>query len=306
VSCTPPFIAAEREDELALRVAKQAARRAWEAIRPYYGGSFEIQQLADGPSTTADRLADRILQEELKAIFPAFEYGYLTEETEDDAARLQRERVWIIDPIDGTNDFIQQTGMFCMQIGLTRRTNAEYAITAALVYEPAAGLFYSALAGQGAYVEPDDGSAPAQRLSVSDNAGPTGLRALVSRSHITPDVEQLVAALGASNMTPYGSVGLKIAKLARAEADFYVSTAIDKTKEWDSCAPELILREAGGCMSDLRGEPLTYNAQNVRHTHAFLASNGRCHASLVERIRQHFSNPENPAPKNLRERLGFI
>ena len=299
------MLIADREDELALRVAKQAAKRAWEAIRPYYGTTMEIQHKADGPQTTADRLADKIIVEELKAVFPTSEYGYLSEETEDDQERLQRERVWIIDPIDGTNDFIQQTGMFCMQIGLTRRTGKGYEISAALVYDPPAGLFYWALAGKGAYVEPDDGSPSRQRLRVSDRPGPRGLRALVSRSHITPDVEQLVEALGASEMVPYGSVGLKVCKLARAEADFYVSTAIDKTKEWDSCAPELILTESGGMMTDLRGERLPYNGKNVLHSHAFLASNGLCHNEIVKGIKEHFKNPDVKAPKLMRERLGL-
>jgi len=131
------------------------------------------------------------------------------------------------------------------------------------------------------------------------------VRALVSRSHITPDVEHLVRALGGADMVPYGSVGLKVVQLARGEAEFYVSTAIDKTKEWDSCAPELVLVEAGGRMTDLAGQPLPYNGRNVRHTRAFIASNGACHDALIDGIHRHFSNPAVPAPKLLRERLGI-
>jgi len=239
----------------------------------------------------------------LQRVFPESEYGYLTEETEDSLDRLQRERVWIIDPIDGTNDFIEQTGMFCMQIGLVRRMNDTYSITAALVYDPPSGNFYWALAGRGAYVQPDTLDEPPQCLRVNDRV--KNLRALTSRSHLTPDVEQLVRSLGADEMIPYGSVGLKIVKLARGEAEFYVSTAIDKTKEWDTCAPELVIREAGGRMSDLAGDPLPYNARQVRHAKAFVASNGAVHDQVVSGIRRHFSNPDVAAPKLLRERLGI-
>lgn len=297
------MIVAEREDELALRAAKCAALKAWAAIEPYYGGTFEIHATDDGPSTTADRLADQILCRELQAIFPPAEYGYLTEETKDDFQRLERERVWIIDPIDGTNDFIEKTGMFCIQIGLVRRTDEGYQIVAALLYDPPNGRFFTALAGRGAFLESDTGGV-VQRLSVNDRQ--KDLRALVSRSHITPDVEHLVRALGASEMVPYGSVGLKVAQLALGEADFYVSTAIDKTKEWDSCAPQLVLTEAGGMMTDLGGEALPYNGRNVRHAKAFIASNGACHDALIQGIREHFANAEVLAPKLLRERLGIV
>lgn len=295
---------ATREEELAVRVAIAAARKAWTAIEPYYGGTFEIHEKEDGPCTTADRLSDKIICQELQAVFPTSEYGYLSEETADSNERLERERVWIIDPIDGTNDFIDKTGQFVIQIGLARLYRGKYRLVGGVVYNAPRGKMYYAMRGCGAYVQDDAGGKP-RRLKVSKRKGPKGLRAVVSRSHVSSDLLSLIDSLGPGEKVHMGSVGLKICALVEGQADYYVNIAVDKTKEWDSCGPEMILEEAGGRMSDMRGVPLPYNGKNVKHTYALLATNGACHDNIVEGIKAHFSKPGVDAPKLLLERLGL-
>jgi 3'(2'), 5'-bisphosphate nucleotidase len=260
---------------------------------------------ADGPVTIADRLANHIIVNELQAVFPPREYGCLSEEIDHGAGRLRRERVWIIDPIDGTHDFIDRLGNFCIQIGLVRRWRRSFVPAAAVVYHPTTERVYAALRGRGAWVEDAAGRGRPRRLRVSRRKGPAGLRALTSRSHSTPALVDLVKAFRPSRIVSMGSMGLKICRIASGEADFYVTIGLGATKEWDSCAPHLILSEAGGCLTDLRGQELSYNGRDVRRHFGLLATNGRSHEGLLLAIRAHFANPGVQAPPGLREMLGI-
>ena len=291
---------ASREDALAVRIAKSVARAAWEKVGHYYGGSYKIHQKPDGPATTADREADALITEKLQQVFPASEYGYLTEETEHGLGRLRRERVWIIDPIDGTYDFIDGTGQFCIQIGLARRIRGRFRPVASVVYEPVAGRIFSALLGEGAWVESVNEDAKLKRLRVSRRKKPGDLRAVMSRSHRTEDLELLMKALGPKSILSTGSVGLKLCRLARGDADFYPNLSLGGTKEWDTCAPELILTEAGGSFTDLRGRALEYNRKNVDNEHGLMASNGVCHRQVLSAIRKHFADEETATSNKMK------
>jgi 3'(2'), 5'-bisphosphate nucleotidase len=296
---------ASREDELAVRVAITVAKAAWETIGRYYGGLFEVHQKPDGPATTADREADRLIAEKLQEVFPASEYGYLSEETEHGFVRLRRERVWIIDPIDGTHDFIDGTGQFCIQIGLARRLEGAFRPVASVVYEAVAGRIFSALLGRGAWVESAAGNEKPRRLRVSRRKKSSGLRAVMSRSHRTEALDRLMESLRPASALSTGSVGLKLCRLALGEADFYPNLSLGGTKEWDTCAPELILTEAGGRMTDLRGGALRYNRRNVDNQYGLLASNGACHQQILSAIREHFSDPRTLAPRDMKKCLGI-
>ena len=295
---------ATREDELALRVAKSVAKDAWEEIAHYYGGSYKVHEKSDGPATTADREADRFIANKLQEVFPAGEYGYLTEETERGPGRLRRDKVWIIDPIDGTHDFIDGTGQFCIQIGLARRLRGRFRPVASVVYEPVAGRVFSALLGNGAWAESAAGDQKPKRLRVSRQSKPSGLRAVISRSHRTEALDCLIESLRPASALSTGSVGLKLCRLALGEADFYPNLSLGGTKEWDTCAPELILSEAGGCLTDLRGGALRYNRRNVENEYGLLASNSACHQQILRAIREHFSDSRTLAPKGMEKCLG--
>jgi len=297
---------ADREDELALRVAIGALKRAWLEIEPHYrSASIAVGEKPDGPVTAADRTANRLIASALQSVFPPSEYGYLSEEIDHGLARLRRDRVWIIDPIDGTHDFIERKGNFCLQAGLVRRWRGVHRPAAGVVYHPTEGLMYAALRGRGAWVEGVGDSGRTRPLRVARRRGPAGLRTVQSRSHVTPALVGLLAALQPAKTISMGSMGLKICEVAAGRADFYVNVGLGVTKDWDSCAPEAILTEAGGRVTDLRGRPLPYNARDPRRHLGILASNGACHEAVLAAIRAHFARPEARAPEGFREALGI-
>ncbi|MBX3729802.1 MAG: 3'(2'),5'-bisphosphate nucleotidase CysQ [Candidatus Sumerlaeia bacterium] len=287
-----------------LAEARHAALHAWAAIAHFYCGEFEVFHKDDGPATEADRLADRLIVEHLARHFPRSDYGYLSEEFEDDATRLERSRVWIIDPIDGTNDFMDGLDDFAMHVALAERgSDGRFRPVAAIVYQPCPGWLFSARAGEGAFLEveqrddPDEAwwHSPAPdpatahfdapvRLAVSSTAAREALVAIVSRSHMTRRLKAALDGLAVARTLRRGSLGVKIADVARGAADFYLHTEHGRCKEWDLCAPHLILEEAGGRVTDLRGEPLDYNQPDVRAHHGVLASNGAAHDLLLRRL----------------------
>ena len=130
----------------ALAAAKEAAHRAGEVILSYYSSSYEVQSKGvDNPVTTADLAANRVLHETLLAAFP--EAGWLSEESADDAARLQHDYVWIIDPIDGTKEFIQGLDEFVVVVAFVVQHQVEVAVT----YNPVRRELFHACRGQGAF-----------------------------------------------------------------------------------------------------------------------------------------------------------
>jgi len=127
----------------------------------------------------------------------------------------------------------------------------------------------------------------------------------MSRSHRTEALDCLMKALRPKSALSTGSVGLKLCRLAMGEADFYPNLSLGGTKEWDTCAPELILTEAGGRLTDLRGRALQYNRKNVDNERGLLASNGASHRQLLNAIRKHLADPGSLAPRGMRKCLGM-
>ncbi len=272
--------------------ATHAAIAAWGAIATYYDGACAIEEKADGPTTEADRAADRLIAERLGKQFPRSEFGYLTEESEDDRERLGRRHVWIIDPIDGTKDFINHTDHFALHIALVERDEAGlYHPVAAVVYLPMLGRLYSAIRGQGAFRQaiphpprPADWANHRQPIRVSTRDRIERMRSVVSNANRTSRLLRLIHSLNLENYWHIGSLGVKLSIIAEGDAELYVNLALGKAKEWDTAAPQLILTEAGGVLTDLAGAPITYNKPDVYHRGGLLASNGPAHGTLLERI----------------------
>lgn len=260
------------------------ARVAWDAIGRLYETGSHVEEKEDGPSTEADKLADRIISDELKKVFSPSEYGYLTEETDDDLDRLERRRVWVIDPIDGTKDFIKKNGNFAMHIALVERSEAGVWVpVAGAVYRPALGDMYSAVKGKGAWLEKCEDNLPggeSVRLQVSPRAEIGQMRAVISNSHRDSYLDRLVSQFGFSEVYSVGSIGIKMCLIAGGDYDVYINPARGKCKEWDSCAPHLILSEAGGIFTDLDGQGRTYNQKDVFLPNGLLATNGKQHEAI--------------------------
>ncbi len=261
-------MALNRELDVAIRLAQEAGA----AIMAYYQTVLDVERKAsDEPVTAADQVADELISAGLRAAFP--DDGLLTEESDDDLSRLGKDRVWIVDPLDGTTEFISETGEFAVQIALTSRGRPLLGV----VYHPVKNRLFYATDGHGAYQVYDDQTT---HLRVSDVADPSQMCLVASRSHYSPFIEAARGVLGINVVNRLGSVGLKVGLVARAECDLYLSTTV--VKEWDLCAPHALLLGAGGVLTNLCGEPPTYNKRDVTECRGIIASNGLAHAQIVD------------------------
>lgn len=247
-------------------------RQAGPIVRHYHDLPNDIHWKGENdPVTAADQAVNEFLVSHLQAAFPAD--GILAEESKDDLTRLHKERIWCIDPLDGTKEFIARNGEFSIMVGLA---SAETAVLG-VVYQPIMDIMYSGIREVGAWMTTPEGRT---ELHVSDEDEPARLRLVVSRSHRNPITDAIKTAIGISQERISGSVGLKCGLIARNEADLYLHPA-PGTKEWDTCAPEAILLGAGGRMTDCWGRSLRYNQGDVRRHGGIVASNGLCHNRII-------------------------
>jgi len=258
-----------------LGVAIRLAREAGEIVKTFYQVPPTVRwKDPTEPVTEADRAANAYLVRQLQAAFP--NDAVLAEESRDDPVRLANRRVWLVDPIDGTVEFIAHNGEFCIMVGLALDGEPVLGV----VFQPVDDVLYAASRGNGAFVEEFGERYP---LQVSNIAVPGDCRLVVSRSHRVPLLDRIVAQLGIQRERAVGSVGLKVGLIARGEADSYIHPNAG-TREWDTCAPDIIAREAGGTMTDCWNRPLRYNQADVVHHFGVMASNGACHAALVDGV----------------------
>lgn len=262
-----------------MSISLELAREAGAAILDFYEGPLDVQQKADAddrePVTQADKLANEIIVARLRQEFP--DDGILAEESIDTSHRLDKSRVWMIDPLDGTTGFIDGNGDFAVQIGLTE--NGECVL--GVVYQPLTGVLYRAARGRGTWIERPDYEV--EQARVSDHGEISTMRLAASRSHRSPRMDQVVQALGLREEVRRGSVGIKVGLIVEQQCDFYVHLS-PRTKQWDTCAPEIILREAGGSITDLFGQPLGYNKAQVQNRNGVVASNGVAHRRIIEAL----------------------
>lgn len=264
--------------DLQLRKASKLARDAGAAVMARYQRSdLDIQSKgAEGPVTEADRAAHRLITSELAAAFP--DDAILSEEGADDPRRLTGGAAWIIDPLDGTADFIAANGEFSVLIGYVVAGEPVIGV----VYQPVGDALYYAVKGKGAFAEIE--GRPPVKLRVTDTKVPEQMTAAVSRNHRGKTVNAVLEDIKPAREIPCGSVGLKITKLVQGEADLYFHPS-NMTKLWDTAAPQVILEEAGGILTDFAGERLRYDTPELANTRGIAASNNRVHAELLKRVR---------------------
>jgi len=262
-----------------LQVAIELAREAGAAILELYEGPLKVEQKNYDddvePVTQADRIANELIVGRLAQEFP--DNGILAEESVDTARRLGKARVWMVDPLDGTNGFIDGNGDFAVQIGLVENGDCVVGV----VYQPLTGVLYRAVLGEGSWIERPE--FPSERAHVSDQRNLASMRLAASRSHRSPRMNKVVRRLGFEEEVQRGSVGIKVGLLVERQCDVYIHLS-PRTKQWDTCAPQLILTEAGGRLSDLFGRPLKYNVQDVQNRNGLVASNGVSHDLIIEML----------------------
>lgn len=267
-----------------LEIARNVAWGASDILSAYYNGKnlqqeLETEEDKDGPVTKADLAANHYIVEQLQSQLGTEEFGYLSEETFDVKAGkpVDHDWVWIIDPLDGTRDFIDKTGEYCLHIALTYEGRPVIGIVAI----PEAGKVYFASKSNGTFVETKDGSI--KPIKVSDRAVPEELYLIVSRTHRDERFQKLIDHLPLKGKKYMGSVGGKISTILEQESDIYISlSGKSAAKDWDFAAPELILTEAGGQFSYVNGDPVFYNQGDVKKWGCIMATNGHCHQALCQ------------------------
>jgi len=271
----------KHELEYLLDVGRQAARLAAEKIKTIYeqylsGGNIDIREKGkDDPVTAADMAANQIIKEKLKDIFP--EHAILTEEEPATWYKTGYEWVWMIDPLDGTRDFIKANGEFVTMVGLTQRGEP----TIGVVVEPATGLELYACKGFGAYKSWLSQGDTSSRVKIIDTPDIKNLRLAVSRSHRDPKTDKFIEMLSVQKEIPSGSVGRKLAMVINGEADIYVHPSRG-TKLWDTCACDIIASEAGGVLLSGTGEPISYlrPSGDVENHYGLLV----CPTSILDKV----------------------
>jgi len=271
-----------KEKELNILLAKVIGitKQAGEKVLSFYGQDLVVQNKNNNentPVTKADLASNEIIIKELRK----FNLPILSEEGVDDADRFDSDLVWIVDPLDGTKDFIQETGEFTIMIGLVeKQADRTYRPVLGVIYRPVTKEIYYALENGGAWLLGGDNKL--QKLKVSEEKTSANMQMLTSRNHAT-DLENNVAEkLGISKIKTYGS-SLKACLIADKEGHLNFNP-VPFTWEWDVCASDIIIYEAGGKFTDTRGELFNYNKKDPKNRNGYLASSGSVHDEIIKNI----------------------
>lgn len=234
-----------------------------ETILEIYEKDFAVEMKpGNEPVTIADQTADKIITSNLKKRFP--KDRILSEEAGLYTPKDCNNRIWIIDPIDGTKEFIKKNGEFAIQIGLAVDGKLEFG----LIYQPVGQNLYIGALGEGCHWHSEDNGW--QQLTVSKKPSNSLILAL-SRSNPSGIAEKVHTAFNGTEVIVHGGVGLKLMAMARGEAHYYLNCS-NYTKAWDIASPELLFVEAGGVVSDIQGNPFSYDPSDYTHKHGLLAT----------------------------------
>ncbi|MBD8525551.1 3'(2'),5'-bisphosphate nucleotidase CysQ [Pseudomarimonas arenosa] len=245
-----------------LQAVIDLVRQAGKAILQVYAEDFEVEHKDDrSPLTAADRAAHHILVQGLSALPSGL--PVLSEEsaTIPWSERQGWRRYWLVDPLDGTREFVKRNGEFTVNVALIE----DHSPILGVVYAPVLDYLAHAVRGEGAFVQAND--QPAVRVMSTRPAG-TPLRVCASRSHLDARTEALLARIGAHEKVGLGS-SLKFCRVAEGRADFY--PRFGPTSEWDTAAAQCVLEEAGGAVIDCSGQALRYNCKESLLNSDFLA-----------------------------------
>lgn len=243
-----------------------AVREAGALARSLFQQKIKGWTKSDGsPVTEADLAVDKVLKACLHEARP--DYGWLSEETPDTEARLERRNVWIVDPIDGTRAFAQGADEWCVAAALL--IDGRPALAA--IYRPMTEDFYEAEKGAGARLN-------GRKLTMADTRKLSGARILGNASALKQLQAKASVEAVASGSTP---LAMRLARVAQGELDAALSTS--PKHDWDLAAGDLLVHEAGGAVTGLDGKRFTYNRRETRQPN-YVASSHALHATLLEQL----------------------
>ena len=239
-----------------LNLAINASVKAGEIIMKYYRNDYEIKEKGyHNPVTTADNEADSFLKSELTNARP--NYGWLSEETVDSKKRLNKDRVWVVDPLDGTKEFIEGVPHFVVSVALVE--NGEPIL--GVLYNPVTTETFTAVKGQGAMLD-------GEKIKCSEKEKPDEMVIFNSRSETRSGLWDPFQDTF-KELKAIGSVAYKLGLTAAGRADIFAS--LRPKNEWDICAGNCIINEAGGKLVDLYGNARQYNSPNTLITPGLIA-----------------------------------
>lgn len=252
-----------------LERAKKLAKEAGEKILEVYNTDFEVQYKEDKSALTdADLKANDVITKGLHEAFP--EIAILAEESIDDKSRLENEWCFIVDPLDGTKEFVKKNGEFTVNIALAHKGESLMGV----IYVPVTGGLYFALRGGGAFYEEDGETKP---IRVSDAT--SNLKMAASRSHLSDRMKAFVEKNNIAELVQVGS-SLKGCYIAEGRADIYYRFGY--TMEWDTAAMQCIVEEAGGIFRQMDDSPMRYNRVNSLNEKGFYILNNEANKLPLE------------------------
>lgn len=239
-------------------------------IMKFYRGAFDVQEKTpDNPVTDADFAADALLRQKLLTLLP--EAGWLSEETADTAVRLDKEWVWVVDPLDGTKEFVMGIPEFSVSVGLVQHGR----VMLGVIFSPASNELFAAARGHGLML--NDRPATVSQRAELQGALVDASRSERKRGEFVP-FEELV------ELKTVGSIAYKLARTAVGHADATWSRG--PKHEWDICAGVLMVEEGGGICVDLDDAPFTFN-QSFPKVNGIIADNGHLHTAVVTALAPH-------------------
>lgn len=250
--------------EKELQEAIKAGLKAKEKIMEIYNKGFDVEIKEDNsPVTIADKTADQIIREHLHKAFPT--HAFLTEESTDNLDRLNNDFVWIVDPVDGTKDFVAKDGQFTTNIALSYK----HKLVVGVVIAPALDELYFASLGNGAFYQ-KLGENPI-RIHVNDKV--SDLTMLTSVFHFTKDEQEFIDKHSdvIKHVMKRGS-SLKPCAIAHGLAEITFRSS-PNTKEWDTAACQIVVTEAGGLFVEPSGKEITYNREDVYNRNGYIVVN---------------------------------
>ena len=261
-----PFKKNLQETKLAINSVIEAGK----AVMEIYEQDFSVKLKQDrSPLTQADIKSNEIIQR----IISVSGYPILSEESVDDKERLNCEKIWIVDPLDGTSDFVSRTGEFTIMVALIEHNQPILGV----VYCPTNKTLFVAQKNGGAY---NLGNGQCLKLSISNVAELEKCRAVVSRHHLSDHDRQFLMKIKIDKSTQLGS-SLKVMDICSAKAELYFATT-NNMKQWDTCASCCIIKEAGGEITDMLGSELKYNIDTLNHQNGILVTNGLIHNKIID------------------------
>jgi len=247
--------------EKELNIAKKAAIEAGKAIMAIYcSEELDVTYKEDqSPLTRADRQANQIIVEMLSREFPG--YAILSEEGKDNKERLENDYCFVVDPLDGTKEFIKRNGQFTVNIALAYKNEAVMGV----IYVPVSGELYWASEKSGAYLTTHENT---QRICVSERK--EDIRVVMSSSHGCREMDDLIEKNHLTNYVKIGS-SLKGCIVAKGDAEIYYR--FNPTMEWDTAAMQCIVEEAGAVFRQMDDTEMRYNRVNCRNDKGFYIVN---------------------------------